>query len=70
MRPNTHTVEDFRVCVHSEMMHLTLQRLEAPGSFRGLVGWAVGAGDILLETGVGRKYGMWNSWRMDEGNKI
>ena len=30
--PNTHTVEDFQVCVHSEMMHLTLKRLEAPGS--------------------------------------
>jgi hypothetical protein len=29
---NTHTVEDFWVCVHSEMMHLMLKRLEAPGS--------------------------------------
>jgi hypothetical protein len=29
---NTHTVEDFWVCVHSEMMHLTLKMLEAPGS--------------------------------------
>jgi hypothetical protein len=30
--PNTHTVEDFQVCVHSQMMHLTIKRLEAPGS--------------------------------------
>jgi hypothetical protein len=30
--PNTHTVEHFRVCVHSEMMHLTLKRLEAQRS--------------------------------------
>jgi hypothetical protein len=29
--PNTHTVEDFRVCVHPEMKHLTLKRLEAQG---------------------------------------
>jgi hypothetical protein len=29
---NTHIVEDFPVCVPSEMMHLTLKRLEAPGS--------------------------------------
>jgi hypothetical protein len=29
-------------------MHLTLKRLEAPGSFRGLV---VDGGDILLKTG-------------------
>jgi hypothetical protein len=30
--PNTYVVEDFQVCVHSDMMHLTLKRLEAPGS--------------------------------------
>jgi hypothetical protein len=34
----------------------------------------VGDGDILVETGrggMGRRYGMWNSWRVDwEGNKI
>jgi hypothetical protein len=30
--PNTHTVENFQVCVHSEMVHLTLKRLESPGS--------------------------------------
>jgi hypothetical protein len=30
--PNTCTVEDFLVCAHSEMMHLTLKRLEAPVS--------------------------------------
>ena len=31
MRLPTHTVEDCRVCVHSEMVYLTLKRLEAPG---------------------------------------
>ena len=30
--PNTHTVDDYCVCVHSEMMHLTFKRLEASGS--------------------------------------
>ena len=30
--PNTCTAEDCQVCVHSEIMHLTLKRLEAPGS--------------------------------------
>jgi hypothetical protein len=31
---NTHIVEDFQVYVHSEMMHLTLKRLEVPGHLR------------------------------------
>jgi hypothetical protein len=46
--PNTHTVEDFWVRVHSEMMHLILKRLEAPGSLE--VRWG-GGGDILVDTG-------------------
>ena len=52
MRPPTHThkVEDFWVCVHSEMMHLTLKRLEAPGSLE--VRWG-GVGGILVEIGCG-----------------
>jgi hypothetical protein len=37
--PNTHTVEDGQVSVHSEMMHLTLKRLEAPGSLEVRWGW-------------------------------
>jgi hypothetical protein len=37
------------------MMHLTLKRLEAPGSLE--VSW----------WGVGRKYGMWNSQRVGGG---
>jgi hypothetical protein len=50
-------------------MHLTLTRLEAPGNLE--VWWGRG-GDILVEVGgMGRRYGMWNSWRVDwEGNKI
>jgi hypothetical protein len=35
MRPcNPHTVKNFRVCVHSEMMLLTVKRLEAPVSLK------------------------------------
>jgi hypothetical protein len=31
----------------------------------------VGGGNILLETRVEMRYGMWNSWRVGwEGNKI
>jgi hypothetical protein len=42
------------------MMHLTLKRLEAAGSLE--VRWG---GEL------GRRYGMWNSGRVDEeGNKI
>ena len=45
--PNTHRVEDCWVCVHLEMMHLTLKRLEVPGSLE--VRWG-GDGDIHMET--------------------
>jgi hypothetical protein len=37
---HTHTVEDCQICVHSEMMHLTLKRLKAPESLE--VKWGVG----------------------------
>jgi hypothetical protein len=56
--PNTHTVEDCRVCVHSDMIHLTLKRQEAPGSLE--VRWSRGWGgeevwDVEeLEGGWGR----------------
>jgi hypothetical protein len=50
-------------------MHLILKRLEAPGS---LEVWLCGVsrmGDG--DKGVERRYGMWNSQRVDwEGNKI
>jgi hypothetical protein len=52
-------------------MHLTLKRLEAPSSIE--VWWvgSRGQGDILLEMGLGKRYGMWNSQRVDqERNKI
>jgi hypothetical protein len=42
--PNTYTAEDFWVCVHSEMMHLTLKRLEDPGSLEVRWGGGVGGG--------------------------
>jgi hypothetical protein len=45
-------------------MHLTLKRLEASGNLE--VWWGGGGnGDILVETAEGRRYGMWNSQRVD-----
>jgi hypothetical protein len=45
------------------------QETGGPREFRGL-GFEM-CGDILLGTGWGRKYEMWNSRRVDlEGNKI
>jgi hypothetical protein len=67
--PNTHTGEDLWACVLSEMMDLNLKRLEAPGSLE--VRWGWGWGHSYGDRGVGRRYGTWNSWRMDGGgNKI
>jgi hypothetical protein len=45
--PNTYTVDNFQVCVHSEMMHLSLKRLEVPGSLevRCGQGWGYPHGD-------------------------
>jgi hypothetical protein len=48
--PYIHTVEDFWVCVHSEMMHLILKRMEAWGNLE--VWGRVGGEDIHMETGV------------------
>jgi hypothetical protein len=48
--PNTHTAEDFQVCVQSEMMNLALRRLKAPGSLE--VRWG-SVGGIHVETGWG-----------------
>ena len=54
------------------MMHLTLKRLEAPGSLE--VRWGEGRvwGHPHGDKGVGRRYGMWNSRKVDQGgrNKI
>jgi hypothetical protein len=70
MRPlNTHTVEDILVCVHSEMMHLTHKRLEAPGNLE--VKYSGELGHPHGDSWVGKRYGMWKSQRMDGGgNKI
>jgi hypothetical protein len=54
-------------CVHSEMMHLTFRRLEAPGSLE--VRWGEWWGQPGGDRGVGRRYGIWNSWRVDGGIK-
>jgi hypothetical protein len=50
------------------MMHLTLKRLEAPGSLE--VRWGGGWGHSHGDRVVGRRCGMWNSWRVDGGHKI
>jgi len=45
-------------------MHLTLKRVEAPGSLEDWWdGWGGWSADILVETGWGKVwgYGMWNS---------
>jgi hypothetical protein len=69
MRHTTHAVEDFQIYVHSEMMHLTLKRLEAPGSLE--VRWG-GGGIAMWRWGVmGRRCRMWSSWRMEgEGQRM
>jgi hypothetical protein len=56
--PNTHTIEDFWVCIHSEMMRLTLKRLEAPGSLE--VRWGGGGVARCRQGGVGRRCEMWS----------
>ena len=67
MALNTHTVEDCRVCVHSEMMHPSLKRLDAPGSLE--VRWGGRWGHPRGHRRVGRSYGIWNSLR-EVGDKI
>jgi hypothetical protein len=44
-------------------MHLTLKRLE----FRGQVGWGWGQ---PMEKGVGWRYGIWNSQKVDRVGEI
>jgi hypothetical protein len=61
-----HTVEDFSVCAHSEMIHLILERLEATGNLEVRWGREVGA-SMWRQGGVGRRCGMWSSWRVDGG---
>jgi hypothetical protein len=50
------------------MIHLTLNRLEAPE--RLAVRWDGEWGHPRGDRWVGSRYGMWNSQRMDEENKI
>jgi hypothetical protein len=52
------------------MMHLTLKRLEAPGSL--VVRWGGSWGHPRGDRWVGRRNGMWNRrcWRLDGGNKL
>jgi hypothetical protein len=46
-----------------EMMHLTFKKLEARGSLE--VRWGEGWGHPRGNRWVGRRYGMWSSWRVD-----
>ena len=52
--PNTHTVEDFWVSVHSEMMHLTFKRQKAPVCLE--VRWGGGVGT--------------STWRQANGEEV
>jgi hypothetical protein len=61
--PNTHIGEDCRVYVHSEMMHINLQRLEAPGSLE--VRWGGGWGHLYGDSKISRRYGIWSNQGMD-----
>jgi hypothetical protein len=69
--PQHNTVEDILVYVHSEMMPLTLKRLEAPRCLE--VRWGQG-GVIHMATGwggKGRRCGIWNGESVDgSGNWI
>jgi hypothetical protein len=58
---NTHTIEDFLVCVHLEMMHLTFKSLEAPGSLEVRRGMS---GIIHVETGWGGEE-VWDVEQLD-----
>jgi hypothetical protein len=49
------------------MMHLTLKRLEAPQSLKARQGW--GWEHPREDRGFGKRYGMWNSWRVDGGRR-
>jgi hypothetical protein len=53
--------------VQSEMMHLTPQETGGPREFRGQVRCGEDDKDILVEKGIRRRYGMWNSQRLDDG---
>jgi hypothetical protein len=70
--PHIYSAEDCRVWVQSVKMHLSLERLEAPGSLEVWWGgdWGYG-GNFLVKTGCMEDYGMENSQRVDqEGSKI
>jgi hypothetical protein len=60
---NMYSVEDFQVCVHSGMRHVTLKRLEASGSLE--VRWG-GGGSIHVEMGWGGEE-VWHVEQSDGG---
>jgi hypothetical protein len=69
VRPPTHiTAENYWVNVHSEMMNLTLKRLEAPREFRFQVGW--GGASMWRRGMVWRRCGIWKIWRVDRGWRV
>jgi hypothetical protein len=69
--PNTYRAGDCQAWLQSEKMHLTLKRMEAPGSLEVWWGGAWGRGHPSGDRGTERRYGMWNRQRVDRDvNKI
>jgi hypothetical protein len=62
MRPPTH-IQDCSLRDDA----LNPQETGGPRKFRGQVGW--GWGHPRVDRGLGRRYGMWNSQKVDGGNK-
>jgi hypothetical protein len=51
------------------MIHVTLKRLEGTGNLEVRWSWGLG-GQPREDKGLSRKYGMWNSQRVDTGGGI
>ena len=47
------------------MIHLTLKRLETPGGLKVWLGGGWGMETSLWRQGVGRRYALWSSQRVD-----
>jgi hypothetical protein len=61
--PNTRRIEDFQVCVHSKIKHLTLKCLEALGSLE--VRWDGGWGNHMKMGWGGEE--AWDMEQSDDG---
>jgi hypothetical protein len=63
--PNTYTAEECWVWVQSEKIHLTLKKLEAPGSLDVWLGKGWWEGHPSGDTGMGKRFVIWNTQRVD-----